>query len=77
MCVFEQVNLSVFEQVNLYILVAGLEALCVQCDEKFKRCYLQVFTQKSMLYWVSMVQVQIESVGKVTIRTGWSPKVVC
>ena len=31
----------VFEQVNLYILVAGLEALCVQCDEKFKRCYIQ------------------------------------
>ena len=38
---------------SIYILVAGLEALCVQCDEKFKRCYLQVFTRKSMLYWVS------------------------
>ena len=38
---------------SIYILVAGLEALCVWCDEKFKRCYLQVFTRKSMLYWVS------------------------
>ena len=27
--------------------------MCVQCDEKFKRCYLQVFARKSMLYWVS------------------------
>ena len=45
-----------------YRLVAGLEALCVQCDEKFKRCYLQVFARKSMLYWVSAIHVQIESV---------------
>ena len=27
--------------------------MCVQCDEEFKRCYLQVFAKKSMLYWVS------------------------
>ena len=51
--------MSVFEQVNLYILVAGLEALCVQCDEKYGVIYR--FARKSMLYWVSTVQVQMES----------------
>ena len=54
--------MSVFEQVDLYILVAGLEALCVQCDEKYGVIYR--FARKSMLYWVSTVQAQIESICK-------------
>ena len=70
--------MSVFEQVNLYlyILVAGLEALCA-VRRKFKRCYLQVFARKSMLYWVSANPGSNRVRIKVTIRTGWSPKVVC
>ena len=67
--------MSVFEQVDLYILVAGLEALCVQCDEKFGVIYS--FARKSMLYWVSANPGSNRVRIKVTIRTGWSPKVVC
>ena len=46
-------NKLIYSSIYIGILVAGLEALCVQCDEKFKRCYLQVFARKSILYWVS------------------------
>ena len=47
-----------------YGLVAGLEALCVQCDEKFKRCYLQVFAKGQCCTGYPLIQVQIESVCK-------------
>ena len=68
--------MSVFEQVNLYILVAGLEALCA-VRRKVQTVLFTGFRKK-----VNVV-LGIRNPGsnrvriKVTIRTGWSPKVVC
>ena len=68
----------VFEQVNLYILVAGLEALCVCSATKSSNGVIYRFSQESQYCTgYPQIQVQIESELKVTIRTGWSPKVVC
>ena len=46
-----------------YRLVAGLEALCVcAVRQKVQTVLFTGFRKKSMLYWVSTVQVQIESI---------------
>ena len=66
--------MCVFEQVDLYILVAGLEALCAV--RRKVRCYLQVRKKVNVVLGIrnpGSNRVRI----KVTIRTGWSPKVVC
>ena len=67
----------VFEQVNIYILVAGLEALCVCSATKSSNGVIYSFARKSILYWVSANPGSNRVRIKVTIHTGWSPKVVC
>ena len=50
--------------------------MCPLC-EKAKTAYLQVFVNVNMLYWVSNDPGQNDiSHVKVTVCTGWSPKVL-
>ena len=64
----------VYSNKLIYILVAGLEALCAV--RRKVRCYLQVRKKVNVVLGIhdpGSNRVRI----KVTIRTGWSPKVVC
>ena len=60
---FKQCMYSELIYSYIYILVYwSRSSMCVQCDEKLKRCYLQVFAKSQCCTGYLLIQVQIESV---------------